>query len=269
MPTRSRFAAAALGATVAAVPSSVVASTYVVHPGDTLGDIAIRHGTTVRALVDANTGVVDTLRAGQLLQIPDATVGLPVYTQGATDVETYVVHRGEAVFEVARRFGVDATALARANGIGVNAPLSEGAELVVPGRLARMNALLTHVAGEIDTDAPLLRAVAWAESGWRQDVVSPTGAVGVMQLEPYTGDWVSRHLAGRRLDIWVAQDNVLAGALLLQHVSALHDGDVAATLAAYYQGDESVSGNGLFDDTRRYQRRVLALIGDDAESRAA
>ena len=263
MPTRSRLAAA-LGATaVAAVPSTVVASSYVVHPGDTLGDIAIRHGTTVRALVDANAGVADGLRAGQLLQIPDASLGLPRYTSGVADAETYAVHRGEAVFEVARRFGVDATALARTNGIGVNAPLSEGAELLIPGRLARMNALLTYVAGDIAVDARLMRAVAWAESTWRQEVVSSTGAVGVMQLEPYTGDWVSRHVAGRRLDIWVAQDNVLAGGLLLKHIGGLHDRDVGATLAAYYQGAESVGGNGLFDDTRRYQSRVATLMHQD------
>lgn len=270
MPTRSRIAAAIGATAVAAVPSTVVASTYVVHPGDTLGDIAIRHGTTVRALVDANAGVAEGLRAGQMLHIPDASLGLPGYTKGVADVETYVVHPGEAVFEVARRFGVDATALARTNGIGVNAPLSEGAELMIPGRLARMNALLTYVAGDIEVDAQLVRAVAWAESAWRQDVVSSTGAVGVMQLEPFSGDWVSRHLAGRRLDIWVAQDNVLAGSLLLKHINTLHHGDLAATLAGYYQGDESVSSTGLFDDTRRYQRRVTALMSeDDAGSRAA
>ena len=54
MPTRTRIAAA-LGATAAvSLPASVAATTYVVHPGDTLGDIAIRHGTTVRALIEAN-----------------------------------------------------------------------------------------------------------------------------------------------------------------------------------------------------------------------
>ena len=133
-----------------------------------------------------------------------------------------------------------------------------------------MNALLTYVSGDIELDARLVRAVAWAESAWRQDVVSSTGAVGVMQLEPYTGEWVSRHLAGRRLDIWVAQDNVLAGSLLLKHIGELNDGDVTTALAAYYQGSESVGSNGLFDDTRRYQGRVAALMdADEALSGAA
>ena len=264
MPTRSRIAAA-LGATaVAALPASVVATSYVVRPGDTLGDIAIRHGTTVRALVDANTDAGASLHPGQLLQIPDASLGLPAYTRGAPDIESYAVHEGEGVFEIARRFGVDATALARTNGIGVNATLASGAELLIPGRQARMNALLTYVAGEVGVDAALVRAVAWVESGWRQDTVSATGAVGVMQLEPYTGDWVSRHVAQRRLDIWVAQDNVLAGSLLLRHLLTMHGGDVSGALAAYYQGAASVAQHGRFDDTRRYEAHVGSLVAADA-----
>jgi LysM repeat protein len=259
MPTRSRIAAA-IGATAAvSLPASVAATSYVVHPGDTLGDIAIRHGTTVRALMDANVGAQE-LHAGQLLTIPDDSLTLPAYTRAASDIETYTVHEGEGVFEIARRFGVDPTALARANGIGVNAQLAASAVVQIPGRLARMNALLTFVADEVGVSANLVRAVAWTESGWRQDVVSPTGAVGVMQLEPYSGEWISRHLADRRLDIWVAQDNVVAGSLLLRHLVQVHDGDSSAGLAGYYQGTASVARNGLYDDTREYQERVTALM---------
>jgi len=55
MSPRSRFALAALGATaVAAAPAAVMASTYVVRPGDTLTGIALRHGSSVQAIVDAN-----------------------------------------------------------------------------------------------------------------------------------------------------------------------------------------------------------------------
>lgn len=262
MPTRTRIVAA-IGATAASIPASVAASSYVVHPGDTLGDIAIRHGTTVRAIVEANADA-GSLHAGQLLQIPDHSLGLPPYTRTALDIETYTLHQGEGVIEVARRFGVDPTALARANGIGVGAPLAAGTEMQIPGRLARMNALLTLVADEVSVPATLVRSVAWIESGWRQDVVSPTGAVGVMQLEPFSGEWVSRHLADRRLDIWVAQDNVFAGSLLLRHLLQLHDGDQPAALAAYYQGAASVAEHGLFGDTQRYLERVTSLAAMEA-----
>lgn len=266
MPTKSRFAAAALGATaVATIPSAVFASSYIVRPGDTASDIAVRHGTSVAALLSANEmATTQHLQVGRMLHIPDASLALPGYARGGDDSETYRVGRGEGVFETARRFGVDPTALARTNGIGVNAPIAEGDEMVVPGRLPRMNALVSFVAADVGVDARLLRAVAWAESKWHQDRVSPTGAVGVMQIEPFTGEWVSRHIAGTQLDIWRAQDNVAAGAMLLRHLMTKHEADIAATLAGYYQGDASVATHGVYDDTRRYQREVQALIAQDA-----
>lgn len=265
MSTRPRVAAAALGATAAvAVPTVVAASTYVVRPGDTLTAIAARHGTTVRALVDANRlSDPNLIRVGQLLRIPDSSYALPGYTAGARDDDLYTVQPGEGLLAVARHWGVDPTALARANGIGVHAPLLRGTTLRIPGRLGRVHALLTSVAEETGVDPRLVRAVAWMESGWQQNVVSPTGAVGLMQIEPYTGDWISRYLAGRDLDLQVARDNVVAGCILLRHLLTIHGGDVAAALAAYYQGDSSIARHGLFADTRRYQGAIEALMQRD------
>lgn len=262
MPTRTRLAAAAMGAAAAAAPASVMASTYVVHPGDTLTDIALRHGTTVAALVAANHLTdANFLRIGQLLQIPDAQLSAPQYAGTKADVESYTITRGDNLISIARRYGVDLTALARSNGLNVNAPLHIGAVLHIPGRVPRINALLTHTAQQVGVDPKLVRAVAWMESGWQQEVVSPTGAIGIMQVEPYTGEWVSTYLAGRSLNLHQAADNVLAGSLLLHHLLAVHKGDMAAALAAYYQGDASIARHGLYDDTRRYQRVVLALMG--------
>jgi len=262
MTSRSKLAAAALGATAAAgAPAIVAATTYIVRPGDTLSEIAVRHGTTVQALVKAN-GITDAnlIRVGQLLHIPDTSVGLPGYVSGHPDRETYTVRAGDGLFKIARAYGVDPTALARANGIGVNTLLARGAVLDIPGRLARANALLTHTAQEVGIDPKLVRAIAWMESGWQQGVVSPTGAVGMMQIEPYTGEWISRYLAGRTLDLHVAADNVLAGCLLLHHLLQIHGGDVNAALAAYYQGDTSIARHGLYDDTKQYQHVVGSLM---------
>jgi LysM repeat protein len=262
MTSRTRLAVAALGATAAAAaPTVAAATTYIVRPGDTLTDIALRHGTSVAALAHANSlSDPNLIRIGQLLQIPDNKVGLPAYTNGVPDTDTYVVQAGDGLFKIARNFGVDPTALARANGIGVNATLMRGAVLHVPGRLARVGALLTHLATEVGVDPQLVRAVAWMESGWQQGVVSPTGAVGIMQVEPYTGDWISRYLAGRHLDLHVASDNVLAGCLLLRHLLTIHGGNRDAALAAYYQGDASIARHGLYADTKQYQRVITALI---------
>ena len=265
MSTRPRVAAAALGATAAvAVPTVVAASTYVVRPGDTLTAIAARHGTTVRALADANRlSNPNLIRVGQLLRIPDSSVALPGYTAGARDDDLYTVQPGEGLLTIARHWGVDPTALARANGVGVHAPLLRGTTLRIPGRLLRVQALLTGIAGEVGVDGRLVRAVAWMESGWQQNVVSPTGAVGLMQIEPSTGEWVSRYLAGRHLDLHVARDNVIAGCVLLRHLLSIHGGDISAALAAYYQGDSSIARHGLFADTRRYQGAIEALMHRD------
>jgi LysM repeat protein len=261
MTTRPR-AAALLGATAAAaIPATVVASSYVVRPGDTLTAIARQNHTTVSALVAANHLTnPDLIRVGQLLRIPDTSAGLPGYTRGAVDHDQYTVAPGDGLLRVARHFGVDPTALARANGIGVNALLLRGAVLQIPGRLARVNALLTSVAQAQEVDPRLVRAVAWMESGWQQDVASPTGAIGLMQVEPYTGEWISRYLADRPLNLHDAHDNVTAGCLLLHHLLTIHAGDANAALAAYYQGDASIARHGLFTDTRQYQHVVIALM---------
>jgi soluble lytic murein transglycosylase-like protein len=265
MSTRPRVAAAALGATAAvAVPTVAAASTYVVRPGDTLTAIAARHGTTVRALVDANRiSNPNLIRVGQLLRIPDSSAALPNYTAGARDDDLYTVQPGEGLLAIARHWGVDPTALAQANGISVHAPLIRGTTLRIPGRLARVRALLTGVAEQTGVDPKLVRAVSWMESGWQQNVVSPTGAVGLMQIEPSTGDWISRYIAGRTLDLHAAQDNVVAGCLLLHHLLSIHGGDVSAALAAYYQGDGSIARHGLFADTRRYLGAIEALMQRD------
>jgi N-acetylmuramoyl-L-alanine amidase len=67
-----------------------------------------------------------------------------------------------------------------------------------------------------------------------------------MQVMPATGDFISEHLVGRRLDLHDPRDNVIAGVAFLQYLWELTDGDVRQTLAGYYQGLRSVRQNGMY-----------------------
>jgi LysM repeat protein len=118
----------ALDVTPARAASS---GSYIVQPGDTLFGIARRHGIHVRQLASANgLSTHAWVYAGQRLKIP-GTAAAP--TRPASDT-VYVVRRGDTLFGIARRHGVTASQLARANGLRWNAWVYVGQRLVIPGR---------------------------------------------------------------------------------------------------------------------------------------
>lgn len=103
----------------------------------------------------------------------------------------------------------------------------------------------------------LALAVADQESGFQQHVVSPTDAVGVMQIEPDTAAWLSTFVVGRALDRYDVHDNVVAGVSLLKTLLAATD--TKSAIAAYYQGLTGVQRRGLYPETATYVASVLAL----------
>lgn len=122
VPLRPRdlIAIAALGAFALAASGS-----HVVDSGETLSDIASEHGTTVRAIVEAN-GISNPnlIRAGQELTIPGGT--------GSSSGSSYVVEEGDTLGAIARRFGTSVRALVEANGITNPNLIHAGKELAVP-----------------------------------------------------------------------------------------------------------------------------------------
>ena len=85
--------------------------TYRIQPGDTLGGIAARYGTTVPALAQLN-GITNPNRiyAGQVIRIP-------VGSTHPVEPAYYVVRRGDTLGGIARRFGTTYQKLAQLNGI--------------------------------------------------------------------------------------------------------------------------------------------------------
>jgi soluble lytic murein transglycosylase-like protein len=95
-----------------------------------------------------------------------------------------------------------------------------------------------------------VKAVAWQESGWQQDVVSSAGAVGVMQVMKDTARYVNRSLGGGHLDIRDADDNVHLGVMYLHHMLETMPSERKA-LGAYFAGPGNI-GHKLTKEQRHY-----------------
>ena len=101
-------------------------------------------------------------------------------------------------------------------------------------------------------------AVSYWESGWNQSVVSSTSAVGLMQVEPYTGVWAGPAFLGRSVDLNNATDNAELGSAMLRHYLEVFD-DPKLALAAYYQGETATRKHGIYPSSRRYVDGIWAL----------
>jgi soluble lytic murein transglycosylase-like protein len=190
----------------------------------------------------------------------------------------YVVRPGDTLWGLSGRYQVPVSALADANHLRNPNRLLAGAKLVVPPRPAAVSSRLparlvrqpdklalrprfsqwAHAYG-VPTD--LLEALTWWESGWQNDVVSSTGAVGIGQLMPATVDFVRNQLLHARLDPTRPDDNIRMSARFLRHLLDQTGGRADTAVAAYYQGLKSVTAGHLLDETRRYVAGVTALRG--------
>lgn len=113
--------------------------------------------------------------------------------------------------------------------------------------------LIEEAARKYSIDANLLHSLVKAESGYRQDAVSPKGAIGLMQLMPST----ARMYGADPTD---AAQNVEAGTRYLAELLLKYNGGVYRALAAYNAGPGAVDRHGdipPYRETREYVRRVV------------
>ena len=243
---------------------------YTVRAGETLSGIAARLGVSTSSLASAN-GITNPnlIRAGQELNVPGAASG------AATGGTVHTVRPGETLMGISIRYGVKMAVIASANGMSSLNLVYAGQRLRIPSgggpagapapstgpttARADVERMLTATAQRYGFRPAFIKAIAMQESGWNQSARSSVGAVGVMQVLPSTGEWVSRYLVGRQLDINNTQDNITAGVAFIAYLWDLTDGNVERTLAGYYQGLASVRENGMYPSTRSYIANILAL----------
>lgn len=100
--------------------------------------------------------------------------------------------------------------------------------------------VIAKYAGEADVDPYLVAAVINIESGFRSDVVSSAGAVGLMQVKPSTAQSIA-HAEGikGKMTVEALSDpdtNVRIGTIYLAELIARYDGNVGLALSAYNGG---------------------------------
>ncbi len=134
------------------------------------------------------------------------------------------------------------------------------AQLVAQPVRLRLLPVFRQWAAECSVPAALVEATCWWESGWQQDEVSVTGAVGVCQIEPAAAETVRRLLDDATLDPRRAADNIEISAAYLRWLLDQTGGRQDLALAGYYQGITSVEEHGVLPVSRPYVTGITALL---------
>ena len=109
--------------------------THVVQADENLYRIALRYNISVEALMQAN-GLTDAdlVMTGTTLNIPTTTSGpVAIAANPAPAAGTHTVAPGETLLQIARRYGLSADDLIRANNLTNPSLITVGQVLVIPG----------------------------------------------------------------------------------------------------------------------------------------
>jgi LysM repeat protein len=239
---------------------------YRVRYGDTLTGVAAQVGWSVARLARANgMSVTQKLVAGSVLRVPDRPSAVTAPPSG----RTYTVRPGDSLSSIALSHGVSLGELADLNRLSLSDLLPVGKHLALPANAltpslpsyprSTVRGSIVHWASHYGVDVHLATALAWMESGFNNEMVSPAGAVGVMQILPETWDYVEQVLLLGRSVPHDADGNVRVGVAYLHHLLNLFRGDERKALAAYYQGARALQEAGLFPGTKQYVDDIIAL----------
>lgn len=172
----------------------------------------------------------------------------------------YVVSTGDTVAAIAARFGVSPSDLLAANHLRNPNIIFVGQRLMIPTPYhpALTRRLITSTAQHFHLDPAFAMGLADQESGFNENVISNTGAVGVMQVEPGTADLVAKDM-GRSFDLGLEADNITVGVYWLAYLSRYYGGNERSAAAAYYEGMGNLANHGYLAGTQQYVDNVMAL----------
>lgn len=121
------------------------------------------------------------------------------------------------------------------NNITVRTSTSDDYESIAPPNL---QALFKEASNTYGIDQKLLELIGYHESRFKSDVVSSSGAVGIMQLMPDTAKSMGVN------DSYNVRDNIMGGAKLLNQLYEAYNGDLDLMLSGYSAGMGAVKRHG-------------------------
>jgi len=200
---------------VAAAPETI---TYTVQEGDSLSQIALDLGTTVREIVAVNDVTPDMIFAGQVLTIPRTAVDLPTPSPPAAGEDViHIVVAGDTLSGLARAYALSIDAIMSANQLTSDA-IQVGQQLIIP---------VTGDLASRPTPAPV--SEAWEPSVLQGDlaVAYPLNRAS----DRFTLHYQPESLPAREIDTIMARVHQA-----LDHIESILEVDLQGRFDAYVAG---------------------------------
>ena len=141
----------------------------------------------------------------------------------------------------------------KSNGIGKSKKVNRSPTKFSVADKSEFGHYIQYISGKYSVDPILVHSIVRVESDFRPHVVSPKGAMGLMQLMPET----VRSYQVR--NVFDPQQNIEGGVRFLSHLMKTYNRDLTLVLAAYNAGETAVNRyNGVppFSETRNYINKV-------------
>ena len=113
-----------------------------------------------------------------------------------------------------------------------------------------------------DIDPMLVWSIMKNESAFRPKVISPAGAVGLMQLMPTTANLMAREMGEGKVsvsDLYRPGTNIAFGVTYLDKLAGLFPGNAVAVIASYNAGEQAVGRwleNGTYADIEEWIEEI-------------
>ncbi len=123
------------------------------------------------------------------------------------------------------------------------------------------NQIIYSKSKKYNIEPSLIKAVIKTESNWDPSVVSRKGAIGLMQLMPFT----AKEMGVK--NPFNPEENIEGGIKYLRYLLDKFNGDLTLALAAYNAGPKTIEKAGgipNMQETQKYVKQVLSIYYNDS-----